>query len=202
MFKLNLLQTILFFILICLTFPLSVKSYDGHSEKIKLSEINRDKELSVLLVKLEKRTRTVMADHYNASQYSADATKTYKKYMISNGILPAAIADPIFYETVRTTTKNRAWVKMVVANPRNPNNKGDSVALEMLEELRKGYDSSQRDTMEAFYYGEPIVATAGCMECHGDPAGEADPHFPKFKKDGWKEKEVIGGVISRVAKSK
>ena len=40
------------------------------------------------------------------------------------------------------------------------------------------------------------------MSCHGAPAGEADPHFPQYKKNGWKAGEVVGAVIARVAPEK
>ena len=46
---------------------------------------------------------------------------------------------------------------------------------------------------------EPIVATAGCLPCHGAPAGEPDPHFAEYKKNGWKAGEIVGAVVARVA---
>jgi hypothetical protein len=88
---------------------------------------------------------------------------------------------------------------MVVPEPRNPNNRGDATALEMLAELRGGAASVWRATEDARYYGEPIVAKAGCLPCHGTPAGEPDAHFPQYEKNGWKSGEVVGAVIARVA---
>ena len=159
-----------------------------------------DEELAYLLVKLEKRTRQVVAGHYGRQQPGgAEATATYKDYLIKNRILPAAVADPIFSEVVPGATGGRAWVRMVVDEPRNPNNQGDSTALEILAELRKGAGAAWRTTEGASYYGEPIEAKAGCLPCHGTPAGEPDPHFPQYVKNGWKAGEVVGAVVARVA---
>lgn len=162
-----------------------------------------DEELAYLLVKLEKRTRQVIAGHYGREQSGgAEATAAYKDYLIKNRILPAAVADPIFSEVVPGATGGRAWVKMVVTEPRNPNNQGDSTALDMLAVLRKGVDAVWRTTPDAAYYGEPIEAKAGCLPCHGTPAGEPDPHFPQYTKNGWEAGEVVGAVIARVAPEK
>ena len=158
-----------------------------------------DEELAYLLVKLEKKTREVIAGHYGRPQSGGEeATAEYKGYLIENRILPAAVADPIFAEVVPGATGGRAWVKMVVPNPRNPNNVGDETALEMLSELQKGLPSVERVTEDACYYGEPIRAKAGCLPCHGEPAGEPDPYFPQYEKNGWKVGEIVGGVIACV----
>jgi hypothetical protein len=159
-----------------------------------------DEELAYLLVKLEKKTRQVIAGHYGRQQPGGpDATATYKEYLIQNLILPAAVADPIFSEVVPKATGGRAWVKMVVPEPRNPNNQGDATALAMLAALRNGGDAVWRTNAGAHYYAEPIVAKAGCLPCHGTPAGEPDEHFPQYRKNGWKAGEVIGAVVARVA---
>jgi hypothetical protein len=159
-----------------------------------------DEELAYLLVKLEKQTRKVIAGHYGRKQEAGtEATAKYKEFLIKNRILPAAVADPIFSEVVPGATGGRAWVKMVVPEPRNPNNKGDLVSLAMLDELRRGANSVWRTTDESCYYGEPITATAGCLTCHGTPKGDPDPHFPQYKKNGWKAGQVVGAVIARVA---
>lgn len=90
-------------------------------------------------------------------------------------------------------------MKMVVPEPRNPHNQGDSVALEMLEEIRKGAKMSERSSGGAVYYAEPIVANETCLPCHGSPRGEPDPLFSQYKKDGWSAGEVVGAVVARVA---
>lgn len=163
---------------------------------------NGDEELAYLLVKLEKKTRAVIAEHYGRMQDGgADETLEYKEMLIRNLILPAAVADPIFAETVPKATGGRAWVKMVVPEPRNPNNTGDAMALEMLAELKQNGESSVwRKADGVVYYGEPIVTKPGCFTCHGAPAGEPDPYFPQYKKNGWEPGEVVGAVIARVAK--
>ena len=73
------------------------------------------------------------------------------------------------------------------------------IALELLAELRRGAKTVERQTKEAYYYAEPIRAKAWCLRCHGEPKGEPDPMFPKYAKDGWKEGEVIGAAVARVA---
>jgi hypothetical protein len=155
--------------------------------------IKNDEELARLLVKLELRTRGVIASHY------VRADEAHKKWLAEDVFLPAAVADGVFYETVAETTGERAWVKMVVENPRNPHNTGDPTAIEMMNAIKAGETSVARNTAEAAYYAEPIITAKGCLLCHGEPAGEPDPYFSQYKKDGWKAGEVIGAVVARVA---
>jgi hypothetical protein len=159
-----------------------------------------DEELAYLLVKLEKRTRQVIAGHYGRKQAGGtEPTEAYKALLIQNRILPAAVADPIFAEVVPGATGGRAWVKMVVPAPRNPNNQGDATALEMVAQITRDGDAVWRTAGGASYYGEPITATAGCLPCHGAPADEPDPYFPEYMKNGWQAGEIVGAVIARVA---
>jgi len=154
-----------------------------------------EKDLATLLVKLELQTRAVIAGKFSK------AKGEYKEFMIQHKILPAAIADPIFSGIVPKATNNRAWVKMVVEKPRNPNNQGDKVALEMIRDLKQDKSKYvERDLADAYYYAEPIVATKACLECHGHPKGAPDPHFPQYQLEGWKVDDIIGGVVSRVTK--
>ncbi len=160
-----------------------------------------DEELAYLLVKLELKTRGVMAGHYTRSQSSLPGINgLYKRWLAKNLILPAAVADKIFSEVVPQATSGRAWVKMVVDEPRNPNNSADEVAMELLAELKAGAASADRETEEAIYYAEPIKTKAGCLRCHGEPAGAPDPMFPQYTKNGWKADEVVGAVVSRVGR--
>ena len=69
----------------------------------------------------------------------------------------------------------------------------------MLAELKTGAESGWRKADCAAYYGEPITTKPGCFTCHGEPAGDPDPYFPQYKKNGWKQGEVVGAVIARVA---
>lgn len=162
-----------------------------------------DQELAYLLVKLELKTRAVIGQHYTRAQSGVPGINlVYKRWLAKNEILPAAVADRIFSEVVPGVTRDRAWVKMVVEEPRNPNNRGDSIALELLREIKKGSAKVERATPEAYYYGEPIKATKTCLPCHGEPKGEPDPVFPQYKKNGWQEDEIVGGVIARVASAK
>jgi hypothetical protein len=153
-----------------------------------------DQDLARLLVKLELRTRAVIAKHY----VSADVP--HREWLARNLLLPAAVADNVFHEVVPEATEGRAWVKMIVDEPRNPNNVGDDVTLALLNELRAGEPRAERSTEDAYYYGEPISAAKGCLTCHGGPRGEPDPFFPEYEKNGWQEGEVVGAVVARVAR--
>lgn len=163
-----------------------------------VDEVGRqfDQDLARLLVKLELRTRAVIAKHYVA------ADDPHREWLARNLLLPAAVADNVFHEVVPDATEGRAWVKMIVDEPRNPNNVGDAVTLALLSELREGEPRAERSTEDAYYYGEPISAAKTCLACHGGPKGEPDPFFPMYEKNGWQEGQVVGAVIARVAKEK
>ncbi len=159
-----------------------------------------DQELAYLLVKLELRTRAVIGGHYTRPQSVIPGVNfIYKRWIAKNTILPAAVADRVFSEVVPGATGGRAWVKMVVEGPRNPHNRGDSTALELLDTVQAGSATAERSTAEAYYYAEPIKATSACLPCHGDPKGAPDPLFPQYEKDGWRAGDVIGAVVARVA---
>ncbi len=159
-----------------------------------------DQELAYLLVKLELKTRAVIGEHYTRVQSPIPGVDLiYKRWVAKNIILPAAVADRVFSEVVPQATGGRAWVKMVVEEPRNPNNRGNSIALELLGEVQGGEPSAERATPEGYYYAEPIKTTKTCLRCHGEPRGGPDPLFPQYKKDGWREGEIVGAVVARVA---
>ncbi len=158
-----------------------------------------DQELAYLLVKLELRTRGVIAQHYTRPQSPFPGIDLiYKNWLAKNTILPAAVADQIFSGVVPGVTGGRAWVKMVVDEPRNPHNRGDNTALELLHQIQAGAPSAERSSPGAYYYAEPIKANKTCLPCHGEPKGEPDPVFAQFKKNGWRAGEVIGAVVARV----
>lgn len=90
-----------------------------------------EKDLAKLLVKLELQTRAIFASKFSKAQGD------YKEFMIEHKILPAAVADPIFSRIVPENTDDRAWVRMVVEKPRNLNNKGDEIALQMIDTLKQ-----------------------------------------------------------------
>lgn len=159
-----------------------------------------DQQLAYLLVKLVLKTRAVIAGHYTQDQSSVPGVNAiYSRWMARNLTLPAAVADQVFSEVVPGATGDRAWVKMVVDNPRNPHNRGDATALELLRTIRQGAPTAEQSTADAYYYAEPIKAKAWCMRCHGQAPGDPDPLFPQFKKDGWHEGDIIGAVVARVA---
>jgi len=159
-----------------------------------------DEEFAYLMVKLVLSTRTVIAGHYTRAQSPVPGVDLiYSRWMAKNAMLPAAVADQVFSEVVPGATGGRAWVRMVVENPRNPHNRGDAVALELLRTIQEGAPSAEQSTGDAYYYSEPIKAKTWCLRCHGQPAGDPDPLFPQYKKDGWRDGDIIGAVVARVA---
>lgn len=159
-----------------------------------------DQELAKLLVKLLVRTRAAIAKQYETDRLPGwDHLVNY--VLVKNEVLPAAVAAEVFH-AVSELTGGRAWVRMVVDNPRNPNNQGDETASRLLAELRRGPTAVERLAKDAYYYAEPIRAKAWCLRCHGEPKGQPDPMFPKYTKDGWKDGDVIGAVVARVAPAK
>lgn len=113
--------------------------------------------------------------------------------------MPAAVADRVYADVVPAATSGRAWVKMVVEEPRNPHNLPDPTARALFEEIRGGAKTAEKQTADAYYYAEPIKATEACMACHGAPRGNPDPIFPQYRLEGWKARDVIGAVVARVA---
>ncbi len=160
-----------------------------------------EEQLAYLLTKLMLQTRSEIGGHFTRKQSVVPGVdKLYQRLLVKNLILPAAVADGIFAETVPSATGGRAWVKMVVDQPRNPNNRGDDLAMELLAELRQGKLAAERSATDAYYYAEPIKAKAACLFCHGEPKGAPDPYFPQFAKDGWRVGDTIGAVVARVAR--
>lgn len=159
-----------------------------------------DQELAYLLVKLLLRTRGTIYEHYTRPQSALPGVDiVYQRWLAKNAVLPAAVADRVFAEVVPGATSGRAWVKMVVEEPRNPHNIGDETAVAMSGEIRRGAPSAERVTPGAYYYAEPIKSTAVCLRCHGEPRGEPDPIFPQYRKEGWKAGQIVGAAVARVA---
>jgi methyl-accepting chemotaxis protein len=88
---------------------------------------------------------------------------------------------------------------MVVDEPRNEHNRGDEVAMTLLRQIKEGKPEAARSAGKAYYYARPIRTAKTCLACHGEPRGEPDPFFPQYTKNGWREGEVIGAVVARVA---
>lgn len=159
-----------------------------------------DQELAYMLVKLELRTRATMYAHYTRHQSPVPLVDiVYRRWLAKNAILPAAVADRVFADVVPGSTGGRAWVKMVVEEPRNPHNSPDPTARALFEEIRGGARTAEKQTTDAYYYAEPIKATDACMLCHGAPRGKPDPIFSQYHLEGWKSGDVIGAVVARVA---
>ena len=166
----------------------------GYMKNTAVADDSGDEMVARLLVKLELRTRGVIAKHFIKADIS------HREWLAKNSLLAGVVADKIYYEIVPEVTNGRAWVKMVVDNPRNPHNIADETSKEILKEIKTGKSNVSQRTEDAFYYAEPIKAMATCLQCHGSPKGSPDPFFPKYTMNGWKSGEIIGAVIARVAK--
>lgn len=187
-------------LIISILIPHPETIYKSGSQQAAYVDRHGDQELAYLLVKLELKTRSVIGRHNARSQSLIPGVNLiYKRWLAKNSILPAAVADRVFSEVVPQATGGRAWVKMVVEKPRNPNNRGDSHALKLFHKLQNGTSHAELSTPEAYYYAEPIKATKACLPCHGTPKGDSDPVFPKYQKNGWKNGEIVGAVVARVA---
>ena len=72
-------------------------------------------------------------------------------------------------------------------NPRNDNNKPNTVEADMLNQLDKDQSMKELSFVDkgdnSLRFMKPIVLTADCMLCHGDPKGGLDP--VGFVKEGW-----------------
>ena len=76
-------------------------------------------------------------------------------------------------------------------SPRNPANEPNALEKTALEQITsKGLPELIVRQKDAIHYFKPIVLTAECMFCHGDPKGTTDPIGGI--KEGWKAGEIHG----------
>lgn len=119
----------------------------------------------------------------------------YRLVLAKNEVLPAAVVGAAIHPL---HSDGVVVLKMVVRDPRNEKNKPDAVEAELFEEVRLTGQPAARSTPKHAYHARPIKAVAWCLRCHGLPKEGADPVFPRFKKEGWREGEIIGAATARV----
>ena len=119
----------------------------------------------------------------------------YRHILAVNAVLPAAVAGAAFHPL---NEEGVVVLKMLVREPRNEKNKPDSVEAQLFGDVLRTGQPAANSTAQYAYHARPIKAAAWCMRCHGEPRGGPDPFFPQFKKEGWKEGEIVGAATARV----
>jgi hypothetical protein len=153
-------------------------------------------ETAAALSQLVINTRSAVAKHFtqpNKIWWLPDAL--YRLILARNAVLPAAVVGSAIHPL---NDDGVVVLKMAVREPRNEKNKPDAVETELLAEVLRTGQPASRSTAQHAYHARPIKAVAWCMRCHGLPKGGRDPIFPKFRKEGWSEGEVIGAATARV----
>ncbi|MCF7797911.1 MAG: DUF3365 domain-containing protein [Lentisphaeria bacterium] len=91
-------------------------------------------------------------------------------------------------------------IKFTNFKVRNPEHKPDTWELKSLEFLESNpmkpytfeYERVERGADPQFRFMAPLRANVGCLECHGDPAGELDA--TGFPKEGLQLGDFAGGI--------
>lgn len=141
-------------------------------------------------------TRMAVAENFvkpNAIWWLPDGL--YRYILARNSVLPAAIVGKGIHPT---NADGAVTLKMLVASPRNEKNRPDAVEAELLRKVVATGSPQAASTKVAAYHARPIKAAEWCLRCHGTAAGDPDPVFPQFKKEGWKAGEVVGAAVARV----
>lgn len=155
----------------------------------------RPEEIAEVLSQLIVNTRGAVADNYTKPDKLWWLPAGLYRYILAkNEVLPAAIAGKAFHPL----NGGPISLKMIVDEPRNEANRADAVEAELFARVKASGEPAAAATKEAAYHARPIKAAAWCLRCHGEPRGEADPVFPKYKKDGWREGAVVGAATARV----
>jgi len=121
---------------------------------------------------------------------------------VKSEILPAVVSRHT-YERVNT---DDAWVKQAVVGARQDVNEASEYEAGMIEmfsaadwDTTQGFgEVAEIDGQRYYRYLKPIVVADGCIACHGSPAGDPDPFFPEYAKDGWETGDVAGAVSAAV----
>lgn len=157
----------------------------------------RPEEIAEALSQLIVNTRGAVAENYTKpNKLWWLPTGLYRYILANNEVLPAAIAGKAFHPL----NGGPLSLKMIVDEPRNEANRADAVELELFQRVKAAGQPAAASTQEAAYHARPIKAAAWCLRCHGEPRGAADPVFPKYKKEGWKEGAIVGAATARVRK--
>jgi len=172
--------------------------------------------VSLYMDNMREMAREAVLEKSRAVVLTAEATRNAMADRLQSGVITdlsvlAKTADrdtllkavPII-TAIEVASKNAAAnhyeFRVPKISPRNPANTPEGVELEALRELESGtkdevviYEKGQ------IRYFRPIVLSADCLVCHGDPAGKIDPVGGTM--EGWKAGEVHGAfeIISSLA---
>lgn len=133
----------------------------------------------------------------------AESTRTEMQEKMVQGIIkdfdtidPSNILEAVPIITAIHTTRRIAedmdfTFRVPKISPRNPENTPTSLEKSVLEEFEtlKSPEKVLISNTELTYF-RPIVLSADCLYCHGDPAGTKD--VTRGIKEGWKAGEVHG----------
>ena len=89
-------------------------------------------------------------------------------------------------------------VRFTRTDPRNDNDTPDAweaKALDTFEarqDVAEYYQMTDYDGRLSLRYSVPLLVEKGCLECHGEPAGELD--ITGYPKEGWKVGDIAGAT--------
>ena len=89
-------------------------------------------------------------------------------------------------------------IKLARENPRNPENKPDSIETDLLNQLKADRSLTEiwtKDDIEGekyFRYIIPLSIEQPCLDCHGGRAGEID--IAGYEKEGYNLGDFAGGI--------
>ncbi len=151
---------------------------------------------------------TAILEKSRAVVFTAEATRDAMAERLSSGVITnleelaksgdrARLVQAIPILTAievaaKNATENDYTFRVPKISPRNPDNAPDAEeekVLKLFEEKRDLTEYVVREKGQIRYF-RPIVLTADCMTCHGDPAGS--PDIVGGVKEGWKVGEVHG----------
>lgn len=97
--------------------------------------------------------------------------------------------------------------KEAALNPTNPRDRADQWEADIIDYFRDHtngpmlFGERQTPTGSSIYLAQPIVASQGCLECHGSPANAPPTEISTYGSAngfGWKANEVVGAQIVSV----
>jgi HAMP domain-containing protein len=97
--------------------------------------------------------------------------------------------------------------KEAALNPTNPRDRADQWEADIIYYFRDHpetpplFGERQTATGSSIYLAQPIMATTGCLECHGSPAAAPATEIGTYGSAngfGWKPNEVVGAQIVSV----
>ena len=132
-------------------------------------------------------------------------TKSITPHFIAEMQSGTVVAHGVF---ARFSKANKGYAaKDATDNPLNEKNRPDTIEGVLLKRLRADMSQPQesrfiRDTegREWFIGARPIIATAACLKCHGDPASAPPELVARYGRThgfGWKAGDIVAAQVVR-----